>query len=325
MSNSMKPSYKRPSFKGRIYSVLHKFMNDNKGSSTINNHEICIDNEQNNKKCYRNNENKNDNNNNDFMSNKTNNALISYNIINSLENSDRIPTKIDFSLYIQCFIHELRTPISTMSYCFQMLQDEYDETKRKEIIQDFKESIDFIESTLTKFSVIHNMNITLNTFEPFSIKSMINKIKSLIPHNIQYNNIEFEVNIHSDICDYYLGDPYNLNHVIINLVKNAIKYQDMSHKNKISIRVISDITHPLYINNKKMHKILIIITDTNQHILPHIKEKLFTSFNSTSGSGLGLYICKTIIELHNGIIYHEFIQPIGNRFVISIPLKIYGS
>jgi CheY-like chemotaxis protein len=44
-------------------------------------------------------------------------------------------------------------------------------------------------------------------------------------------------------------------------------------------------------------------------------------FNSTSESGLGLYICKTLLKLHNGKISHEFIEPIGNKFIITIYLK----
>ena len=74
---------------------------------------------------------------------------------------------------------------------------------------------------------------------------------------------------------------------------------------------------------RKKQTIQIIICDNNNHILPHIKEHLFESFNSTSGSGLGLYICKSIVELHGGTIIHEYISPIGNKFIITLPLAVY--
>jgi signal transduction histidine kinase len=331
----LKPSNKRPYLKGRIYSVLHKFLNDN------NNTHLCVDTDNMKFKIIK---NENDDHverehverehveqehidngyprNRKKRLNNIENELISQRIIDNLENSDKIPKRIDFNLYLKCFVHELRTPLSTISYSLQILNDNYSESQKKETLQDVKESLDFIETILTKFSVIQNMNITLNPFEQFSIKQIINRIKSLLPHNSQYNNIDFDINAYG-IHDYYLGDPYNLNHVIINLIKNAIKYQDMSHKNKISIRVLPHFDDSSDLIDEKMQKINIIISDTNPHILPHIKNRLFESFNSTSGSGLGLYISKSIIELHNGIIYHEYIQPIGNRFTITIPLEIY--
>jgi hypothetical protein len=65
----------------------------------------------------------------------------------------------------------------------------------------------------------------------------------------------------------------------------------------------------------------ITVNDNNPPILPHIKERLFESFNSTSGSGMGLYICKNIITLHGGTIAHDFTSE-GNQFTIVLPLTM---
>jgi two-component system autoinducer 2 sensor kinase/phosphatase LuxQ len=70
-------------------------------------------------------------------------------------------------------------------------------------------------------------------------------------------------------------------------------------------------------------QIIISIIDNNNHIQKNIKDKLFQPFNSTSGSGLGLYICKKIIELHNGVIRHDYLENIGNKFSIFLMLKKY--
>jgi signal transduction histidine kinase len=86
---------------------------------------------------------------------------------------------------------------------------------------------------------------------------------------------------------------------------------------------------------------VISIEDNNDNIPPHIKSKLFEKYNfsspatenwsspslkrsegeTTTNSGLGLYITKKIVLLHGGDITHENIKPTGNKFVITIPLE----
>ena len=52
-----------------------------------------------------------------------------------------------------------------------------------------------------------------------------------------------------------------------------------------------------------------------------MKEKMFTPFNSTNESGLGLYICKKIMDLHNGTIYYERVKN-TNNFVLTFKTKM---
>lgn len=82
---------------------------------------------------------------------------------------------------------------------------------------------------------------------------------------------------------------------------------------------VKRLNHSIIINKQIL---FIYIRDNNDHILPHIKEHLFETFISTSGSGLGLFICKSIIELHGGNIDHNFIEPIGNEFIIKLTFDL---
>jgi CheY-like chemotaxis protein len=117
-----------------------------------------------------------------------------------------------------------------------------------------------------------------------------------------------------------MGDMNHLQHVIYNLLLNAIKFSE--HSSKITFELITQ-----KIEGNK-HRIIISITDENKPISQSVKDKMFLSYNtsnSNTGTGLGLYICKKIVDLHAGKIYHEFPNITGNKFVIDMQMNICNS
>ena len=241
--------------------------------------------------------------------------------------------KFDINMYIKCLIHELRTPITTISLGLNVIERKvlsYQSGEKKVtpecsqdslgIVRDLHNTVQFIENTLTKFCVIQDGDMVLNPFTPFSIHSLINDVEKILQYNIKEKNILFECNIDSTIHEWIYGDKYNIKHCIMNLIKNAIKYCNQTNiHNKIIIHVKLLEDHLIEDDEQSM---LISIIDNNHPIPKHIKDKLFQPFNSTSGSGLGLYICNKIIELHNGTIQHEYIENYeGNKFDIIFKSK----
>lgn len=245
---------------------------------------------------------------------------------------------LDINVYLKMFIHELRTPLCTISMGVNILESE--DNINLDVIRDIKKSIEFMEQIFSKFAVIQDGNIELNKFEYFSLNFMLQQVMSLLHYNIKESNVFIEYIIYPNIRDFVFGDIYNIEHCIINLLKNAIKYMNKEHKTIVTILVslLGDVgdtidpqppstgqpsqkqslSHRQITPKYASQTIKIMIRDNNNYILPHIKEHLFETFNSTSGSGLGLYICKKITELHGGTIVHNFVEPIGNEFVITI-------
>ena len=164
--------------------------------------------------------------------------------------------------------------------------------------------------------MVQNGNIVLNPFEPFSFQTMMDETNTILTYKLAEFNVEFRCHIAPNVSAWFFGDAHNIQHVIINLLKNAIEYSDI---NRINAVVVNINTEPL-ISGEQI--VRISIKDGNDHLLPHIKENLFQAFNTTTGSGLGLYICKTITELHDGEISHHFIDQVGNEFIVLLPLKI---
>lgn len=108
-------------------------------------------------------------------------------------------------------------------------------------------------------------------------------------------------------------DPDRMQEVLTNLFDNAVKYSD---KGKISIGLTG---------NKDV--VQFFIRDTGHGIgaedVPHLFQKFYRVDNSTTrtigGTGLGLFICKKIVELYNGRIWVESEMGKGSTFFINVP------
>ena len=220
------------------------------------------------------------------------------------------------SMYIKCLIHELRTPISSISIGLnnienKIIEDNINVPYYMDIINDLYKTTQHLENTLTKFCIIQDGKMTLNEFELFNICTVFTDIIKMLQPDIIKKDITIKYNMNTNIYEWVYGDKVNITHCIFNLINNAIKYSNASIKNKkITITVL-----------QHDESLIINIADMNSSIPKNIKENLFQPFNSTSGSGLGLYICNQILELHNGTITHEYIEN-GNQFNVFIALTI---
>ena len=130
-------------------------------------------------------------------------------------------------------------------------------------------------------------------------RSLLVDSENKINLNIQYDPTSIVIN----------ADKDRIAQVISNLLSNAIKF---TTKEKGTINVTAE---------KKDSKAIFTIKDTGQGIDPEILPKLFTKFatKSSSGTGLGLFISKSIIEAHGGNIRAENSPDgIGATFSFSI-------
>jgi signal transduction histidine kinase len=121
------------------------------------------------------------------------------------------------------------------------------------------------------------------------------------------------------------GDKNRIGQVMSNLIGNSIKFTNQK-EGTISI----NIRKGKKIDNDKDSSVVVEIKDTGVGIDPEIFPKLFTKFATKSfqGTGLGLYICKNIIEAHGGQIWAENNINNSNKdgkkgatFSFSMPLK----
>jgi len=112
-----------------------------------------------------------------------------------------------------------------------------------------------------------------------------------------------------------MADPVQLQQVILNLVMNAVEAMSHSAHGTRVLALRTEVDH-------SAGTVLLRVVDSGPRVDPEIVRKMFQPFFTTkaSGMGMGLSICKTIVEAHGGQLTAASNNPHGMDFQIILPL-----
>jgi len=153
----------------------------------------------------------------------------------------------------------------------------------------------------------------------FNLREIIlNAIADCTSQLREQGSIRLELLSNEDV--FIEADKTRIGQVISNLLNNALKFtqEEKSEEDIISV------TLEEYSNNEANKEVIVSIKDAGIGIAPEIISRLFTKFaaKSEKGTGLGLYICKGIIEAHGGKIWAENNSDgKGATFAFSLPIR----
>jgi len=228
------------------------------------------------------------------------------------------------SEFLSIASHQLRTPLTAISgYLSMILEGTYGKiTKRAEkpIANVFKASqqLNRLVNTLLNISRIEAGKIKLET-KKMPIKELLQPIVEEFKIVAQEKGLYLKLSIDPDLPKIPI-DQEKLNQVIMNLIDNAIKY---TQKGGIDVKAELKRT-------ESSKNILITIRDTGAGMDKEQLGQIFQKFkrgkagqtNWSSGSGLGLFIAKKFVQLHNGKIWAESKgNNKGTTFFIELPTK----
>ena len=134
--------------------------------------------------------------------------------------------KFSNNLFIANAVHEIRTPVQTIIGTLDLLSDTNLDSEQSEYVHQIRAGADLLLSFVNDFLDFSKLKSQRMTIEnvPFDIKSLTEEVVHLIGIEAFSKNIEIVTDIDYFIPSLVMGDPTRIRQVLINLLKNAIKF-----------------------------------------------------------------------------------------------------
>ncbi len=225
--------------------------------------------------------------------------------------------------FVSLASHQLRTPLSAVNWYTEMLLAEdagtLSEKQRKYLGEVYRSNQRMVELVNALLDV---SSLELGTFmiepESTNVKKLAQGVIDEQRSQINAKRIRFSFSFEKDI-PLIRVDPKHLRMVAQNILSNAVKYTPEGGRVKLSISLADK------------ENILLKISDTGYGIPKSQQDKIFTKLfradnvrdKDTDGTGLGLYIVKSIVKNSGGDIWFKSRGGVGNKgttFYVSLPL-----
>ncbi|MES1039315.1 two-component sensor histidine kinase [Peribacillus simplex] len=202
--------------------------------------------------------------------------------------------------------HEIKNPLTGIKGLVQLLVEKHPEEQDQFYYSVIMKEIERINSIVSEFLILGKpMAQTLSLYD---IRSIMAELRPIIESEARHFNIEVEWNIIKEPIRVHCTKD-QLKQVILNIAKNGIEAMEVGKKLRIHIH-----------HENEWAKIMII--DTGQGLNEKDIDKVFDPFYTSKkeGTGLGLFVCKRIIESFNGTIKFSSKPQNGTTVTISLPL-----
>lgn len=219
--------------------------------------------------------------------------------------------------------HEIRNPLTAiLGYCELMQMESQNNSSDQEILASglmasSRHLLELVDDVLV-VSRIESNEIDSNEHS-FELRKTVTDINRIISDSAKEKSLEFECKIEGNSSHQLFGDETKLRQIVLNLLSNAIKFTD---KGKVKA------LFSVQVGEADKGDLTVTVSDTGRGIPIECQANVFDKFargnHQIDGTGLGLHICKKLVEHLNGSISLESSE-VGTSFKFNIPVIVIGS
>ena len=223
--------------------------------------------------------------------------------------------------FLACMNHEIRNPLNTILGYSQLLQRGPADVRHHELrgIESSTEHLLQLVNNVLDMSSIENGEIGIYE-RRFDLHGLCESVDDILKHTAANKGVAFYVEIAPSIPRYVVGDESKLRQLLINLCSNGIKFTSEGQ-----VKLAMSLTD----ESEDQFRLRALVKDSGSGLSESDLKSLFTPYvqstvarETRSGSGLGLYICKSFADRMGGTLTGQNSKDGGAEFELTVPLKI---
>lgn len=236
----------------------------------------------------------------------------------SLVNFQLSQSNKDLENFASVASHDMQAPLRKAKLFTTQVMEEADKLnpENRDALQRAIASIDNMRALINDVLSLARVNKTERAFQQINFSQILDNVISTLEPLLQDKKAKIE----SENLSLLWGDPVQIEQLILNLVENGLKYQPAGQTPVIKVRM----------DNSANLFCRIEIEDNGIGFRPEHAQRIFEPFerlhgqNVYTGTGIGLAICKRIVERHGGRIEALGEPGAGAKFLITLPNKLIG-
>ena len=228
------------------------------------------------------------------------------------------------SIFVANMSHEIRTPMNGVLGMLQLLRDTSLTHNQLSLLTDAEKSasalLDVIGDILD-LSKVESGKMDLQC-ESFHLPKLFQEVNALMKIRAESKEIQLDFRLTAELPEWVCGDAGRLRQILINLVGNGIKFTDHGQVDVIVTSTPADSGQAIALQVTVRDTGIGISNDYLQHLFEPFSQGDQSTRRRYDGTGLGLTISRSLVELMGGVITANSRPQQGSEFHISLPLPL---